>query len=61
MYQTEIGNYGSFSALLSSPLNPKNQNLKKMKKIAGDIIILHKRTKIHNHRDTVPEIESETL
>ena len=29
--------------------NPKNQNFEKMKKIAGDIIILHMCTKNHNH------------
>ena len=32
-----------------SPKNPKNQNFEKMKKIAGDIIILHMSTKNHNH------------
>ena len=31
------------------PKNPKNQNSKKMKKIAGDIIILHLCTKNHIH------------
>ena len=29
--------------------NPKNQNFEKMKKTLGDIIILHKCTKNHNH------------
>ena len=29
--------------------NPKNQNFEKMKKIPGDIIILHKCTKNHDH------------
>ena len=50
VWQTEIGNYGSFFALLH-PLskNPKNQNFEKMKKIAGDIIIVHMCTKNHNH------------
>ena len=38
--------YGTFSALSSTPKKPKNQNLKK---IAGDIIILHKYTKNHSH------------
>ena len=38
VWQTEIGNCGS-----------KNQKLEKMKKIAGDITILHKRNKNHNH------------
>ena len=48
--QTEIGNYGSFFALSSfHPKNPKNQNFEKMRKIAGDVIILHKFTKNHNH------------
>ena len=32
------------------PNSPKNGNIKKMNKIPGDIIILHKSTKIHNHR-----------
>ena len=45
---TEIGNFGSFFALLPSR-NSKNQNFEKMKKIAGDIIILHICTKNHNH------------
>ena len=31
------------------PNNPKNQNFEKMKKMPGDIIILHKCTKNHNH------------
>ena len=31
------------------PNNPKNQNFEKLKKIPGDIIILHKCTKNHNH------------
>ena len=29
--------------------NPKNQNFEKMKKLPGDIIILHRCTKNHNH------------
>ena len=29
--------------------NPKNQNFEKMKKFAGDIIILHMCSKNHNH------------
>ena len=37
-----------FFALLS-PSSPKNENFKTMKKIIGDIIILHKCTKNHNH------------
>ena len=48
--QTEIDNYGSFFAFLPPPpKNPKNQNFEEMKKKAGDIIILHKLTKNHNH------------
>ena len=31
------------------PNNPKNQNFEKMKKTPGDIIILHKCTKNHDH------------
>ena len=31
------------------PNNPKNQNLKKMKKVPGDIIILQRCTKNHDH------------
>ena len=51
MSQTEMDNYGSFFALLISPppKNLKNQNFEKMKKIDGDIIILHLGTKNHNH------------
>ena len=47
MWQTELGNYGSFFALLPSPAlkNPKNQNFEKMKKIAVFIIILRMCTK----------------
>ena len=39
---------GPFFALLP-PNNPKNQNLKKMKKRSGDIIILHMCTLNDNH------------
>ena len=39
---------GNFFALYTSK-NPKNQNFGKMKKFAGDIIILHTCTKNHNH------------
>ena len=54
VWQTEIGNYGSFFALLPPPRplppkNPKNQNFEKMKKIAGDTIILQKCIKNRNH------------
>ena len=40
--------FGPFFALL--PLkNLKNQNFEKMKKVPGDVIILHKCTKNHDH------------
>ena len=57
VWQTEIGNHESVFVLYPPPpKNPKNQNFEKMKKIAGDIIILHNCTS----RGTVPEIWSET-
>ena len=31
------------------PNNPENQNFEKMKRKSGDVIILHLRTKNHNH------------
>ena len=37
VWQTKIGNYGSFFALYPPPKNQKNQNFEKMKKIAGDM------------------------
>ena len=40
--------FGLFFALLP-PNNPKNQNFEKMKKTAGDIIILQMRTLNDNH------------
>ena len=40
--------FGPFFVLLP-PNNPENQNFEKIKKIFGDIIILHKRTKNHDH------------
>ena len=40
--------YGQFFAHLP-PKNPKNHNFEKMKKRPGDIIILHKCTKNHDH------------
>ena len=40
--------FGPFFALLP-PNNPKNQNFEKLKKGPGDIIILHKCTKNHDH------------
>ena len=59
VWQTEIGKYGSFFPL--PPKSQKNQNFEKMKNIAGDIIILYKCTKNHNHmRYSSCEIWSET-
>ena len=53
VWQTQIGNYESFFAFLPptpTPLKPpKVRNLNKMKKMVGDIIILPKCTKNHNH------------
>ena len=43
-----IFHFGLFFGLLPSN-NPENENLKQMKKTPGDIIILHKCTKIHGH------------
>ena len=43
-----ISHFGLFFALLS-PNSPKNQNFEKMKKMPGDIIILHKCVKNHDH------------
>ena len=40
--------FGPFFAILPL-LQPENQNLKKMKKAFGDVIILHMCTKNHNH------------
>ena len=39
---------GHFLPFYSSPKTLKNQNFEKMKKIAGDITILHMCTKNHN-------------
>ena len=47
VWQTEIGKCGSFFPF--PPKSQKNQNFEKMKNIAGDIIILYKCTKNHNH------------
>ena len=48
-----IFHFGPFFALLPPslppPNSPKNQNFKKMKKMHGNIIILHKCTKNHDH------------
>ena len=44
--------FGLFFALLPQPPppnSPKNKNFKKMMKTTGDIIILHKCTKNHDH------------
>ena len=56
---TEIGNFGSFLALLP-PQKPQISKFWKMKKSATDIIILHMCTKHYNIWCTVPEIWSET-
>ena len=40
---------GHFLPFYPPPKNPNNQNFEKMKKIAGDTIILHKVTKNPNH------------
>ena len=42
-------NYFSFWAIFYPPDSPKNENFKKMKRAPGDIIILHKCTKNHDH------------
>ena len=60
VWQTEIGNYGSFLALTPPSKNPKNQNFEKMKRIAGDIINLRKCTKTTFIWGMVSEIQSET-
>ena len=39
----------TFCCFMPPPENPKNQSFEKMKKNAGDIIILHMCTKNHNH------------
>ena len=43
--------FGPFFSLLLPPFlnNPKNENFEKLKKVPGDIIILHKCTKNHDH------------
>ena len=47
----KVGNTSEFSFRIYWWIleNPKNQNFKKMKKIAEDIMILHNCTKNHNH------------
>ena len=48
-WQTEFFcHFGLLFALLP-PNNPKSQNFEKLKKIPGDITILHKCTKNHDH------------
>ena len=45
-------NFQSFWAilcLLTPPDDPENKNFEKTKKIPGDVIILHKCVKNHNH------------
>ena len=42
--------------LFSPPNNPENQKSEKMKKTPGDIIILHKCTKYHDHMRYFPQI-----
>ena len=36
--------------------NPENKNFEKLKKASGDVIILHMRTKNHNHMMHIPDI-----
>ena len=50
-----IFHFGLFFALLP-PTCPKNENFKNMKNAPGDIIILHKCTKNHDHMQSVSEI-----
>ena len=38
-----------YPPLLPPPNTPKNGNFKKVKQLAGDIIILHKSTKNHDY------------
>ena len=49
IYVIFIFDFGLFFTLLP-PYCPENKNIKKIKKIPGDIIILHKCTKNHDHR-----------
>ena len=41
--------FGPFFTLLHPPKNQKNQNFKKLKKLSGYILILHKCTKNRDH------------
>ena len=58
--QIFFSHFGPFFALLHPPLlppnNPENQKSEKMKKTPGDIIILHKCTKYHDHMRYFPQI-----
>ena len=46
-----------FSPSTALPFNnPENKNFEKLKKASGDVIILHMRTKNHNHMMHIPEI-----
>ena len=45
-----ISHFGLFFALLPPPNSPKNQNFEKIKKIPGDIIILHMCSKNYGQR-----------
>ena len=45
-----LGHFLPFYTPSSPPNNPETQNFEKMKKTPGDIIILHKCTKNHDHR-----------
>ena len=55
-WQTEIGNFGSFFALLTPKINPKNQNFKKWKKLL-EISSFYQKSIIWC---MVPQIQSET-
>ena len=48
VWQTEIGNFRPYLPFYP-PKTPKKQNFEKMKKIAGDIVILHMYTKNYTH------------
>ena len=61
LWQTEIGKYGSLFALLPfPPKNPKNQSLKKWKKLLEISSFYTSVPKTTITWDTVPEIRSET-
>ena len=48
-YQVQQPDFLSFWIIFLPFYNPKNQNFEKMKNTPGDIIILHKYTKNHDH------------